>query len=100
MSLTITKDNFAAEVLNAPQTVLLDFWAEWCGPCRMLAPIVESIAAEHSEIRVGKVNVDEQPELAMQFGVRSIPMLVVMKGGKAVASTVGYQPKESIERLL
>ena len=99
-AITVTKENFESEVLQCPKTMLLDFWAEWCGPCQMLSPIVDAIAEDRSDICVGKVNVDEQPELAMQFGVRSIPMLVVMKDGKAAASTVGYQPRSEIEKLL
>ncbi|OUN25161.1 thioredoxin [Pseudoflavonifractor sp. An85] len=99
-AMTITKENFDTEVLQASQPVLLDFWAEWCGPCRMLSPVVDQIAAERTDIKVGKVNVDEQPELARQFGVMSIPTLVVMKNGEAVAQSVGVQPKEAILRML
>jgi len=99
-AMTITKENFDIEVIHATQPVLLDFWAEWCGPCRMLSPVLDQIAAERTDIKVGKVNVDEQPELARQFGVMSIPTLVVMKDGKAVAQSVGVQPKESILRML
>lgn len=99
-TITITKDNFDAEVLQSAQPVLLDFWAEWCGPCRMLAPVLDQIAAERTDIKVGKVNVDEQPELARQFGVMSIPTLVVMKNGEAVAQSVGVQPKEAILRMI
>lgn len=95
----ITKENFETEVLQSEQTVLVDFWASWCGPCSMFAPVVEQIAEEHAEIKVGKVNVEEQPELAQQFQVMSIPMMVVFKGGKAVGSSVGVQPKEAILAL-
>ena len=94
--ITLTKENFAQEVLQSAKPVLIDFWASWCGPCRMVSPVVDEIAEEHPEIKVGKVNVDEQPELAAQFQVMSIPTLIVMKGGKAVASSVGFRSKEAI----
>ncbi len=96
----ITKANFEELVLNNPKPVLLDFWAPWCGPCRMVAPIVEEIAEERHDILLGKINVDEEMELAMNFGVASIPTLVVMKGGKIAAKSIGYKPKADIEKLL
>lgn len=96
---TLTKDNFTQEAVNADKTILIDFWAPWCGPCRMVSPIVDEIADEASAtLKVGKVNVDEEPELASQFGVMSIPTLVVMKDGKVVTSSVGTKSKESILR--
>ena len=98
--MNITKANFDELVIRSDKTVLLDFWAPWCGPCRMVAPIVEEIAGEREDLLLGKVNVDEEMELAMQFGVSSIPTLVVMKDGQAVAQAVGYRPKADIEKLL
>ena len=98
--ITVTKDNFGEKVVNAQGKVLLDFWATWCGPCRMIAPIVEEIAAENPGITVGKVNVDEEMELAVQFGVVSIPMLVVLENGQVVNKSVGYAPKAELLKLL
>ena len=99
-AININKNNFRNEVLDSEKPVLLYFWASWCGPCRMVSPIVDEIAAERGDIKVGKVNVDEQPELAAQFGVMSIPTLVVMKGGKVVNQIVGARPKAQILAML
>lgn len=99
-ALTITKENFEQEVLKSDKPVLLDFWATWCGPCRMVAPIVEEIALEVTDAKVGKVNVDEQPELAASFKVMSIPTLAVIKDGKVVNTAVGARPKEAILSML
>ena len=96
----INKNNFQTEVLNSEKPVLLDFWAPWCGPCRMVSPIVDEIASERGDIKVGKINVDEQSELAGQFGIMSIPTLVVMKGGKVVNQMVGARPKAQILAML
>ena len=94
--INITLENFEAEVIKSEKTVLVDFWAPWCGPCRMLSPIVDEIADERSDIKVGKVNVDEQEELAMRFGIMSIPTLIVFKNGEVVKKTMGVQPKAAI----
>ena len=99
-AINIKKDNFNQEVLQSEKKVLLDFWAPWCGPCRMVVPIVEEIALERADIKVGKVNVDEEPELANQFGVMSSPTLVVMENGKEVSRSVGAKPKDGILAML
>ncbi len=96
----ISNENFASEVLNSNKPVLLDFYADWCGPCRMVGPIVSEIANERNDVKVGKINVDEQPELAAQFQVMSIPMLAVIKNGKLENQVVGYRSKEQIEAML
>lgn len=94
--INITKNNFDNEVLNSDKPVLLDFWASWCGPCRMVSPIIDEIANERADIKVGKINVDEQPELAAKFSVMSIPTLVVIKDGKIVNQAMGARPKAQI----
>jgi thioredoxin 1 len=99
-AMNITSDNFQKEVMESDRTVLLDFWASWCGPCRMVSPIVDEIADETPGVKVGKVNVDEQGELASAFGVMSIPTLLVMKNGKVVNRATGARPKKQIAAML
>ena len=96
----ITTANFEEEVIRADKPVLIDFWASWCGPCRMLAPSVAKLAEEHPEIKVGKVNVDEEQELAMRFGVMSIPTLILFKNGAPVNQTLGFQPYAALEQFI
>ena len=99
--LTITKSNFESEVLKSNKPVLIDFWASWCGPCKMLSPVISQIAEKYEgKVKVGKVNVDNEPELADAFRVSSIPMIAVMKNGKVVSTSVGYRPIEQIEAML
>ncbi len=97
--LTITKDNFETEVMKSDSPVLIDFWASWCGPCKMMGPVVDQIAEENAGIKVGKINIDEQPELAQKYGVMSIPTLVLFQNGERKDTSVGLVPKESIEKM-
>ena len=96
----LTSENFENEVLKSEKTVLVDFWASWCGPCRMLSPVVDEIAEESDDYKIGKVNVDEQEELAMRFGIMSIPTLIVFKNGEIANQTLGVQPKQTILDML
>lgn len=98
--LTITNDNFEQEVLKSDKKVLVDFWASWCGPCRMLSPVIDEIAKETDKVKIGKVNVDEESELATQFAVMSIPTLILFENGKPVKQMVGAQPKSAILSMI
>ena len=99
-TITITQDNFKSEVMESKVPVLIDVWARWCGPCKMMGPVVEEIANERTDIKVGKVNVDDEPELAEQFGIMSIPAFFLFKDGKPAAQTVGGQPKQGLLQAL
>ena len=100
MITAITKDNFIAEVINSDKPVLLDFWAEWCGPCRMLAPTVEAIAKEREDLKVGKIDVDVEQQLAVQFGIESIPTLIIVKNGEIAGKLIGYNSKLIVEGFI
>lgn len=101
MEVVLTVENFETEVLKSDIPVLVDFWATWCGPCRMIAPIIEEIANDYEgKIKVGKINVDEQGELAVKYGISSIPTLLLFKGGEVVKKTLGYMPKDAVEKFI
>lgn len=100
MAIHVTTDNFEQTVLKSEQPILVDFWAEWCGPCRMLAPVLEELEGELTDARVGKVNVDEEPDLAQRFGVMSIPTVILFKNGSEVKRSVGLVPKENLRAML
>ncbi len=98
--IVITSENFTDEVLHSDRPILVDFWAEWCGPCQMLGPILEQFAERHDDVRVGKVNVDQQPALAAAFGIVSIPTLILFKDGKPAAQRIGFQSGDQLEQLV